>query len=263
MLRASRSASQFPILFGGMVTGTILTLTEFLGTTTNGLRELTVRPGSGAGGRAVAAQSLVAVSDYRNAPSITHDYDAPVLAEGIRSVMAAPIVVDGTTRMVAYAATRSPVSWGDLAQQELLTAADALAREIALRDEWDRRISLVEGAMAEREIGHTQTVEAVSLELRELAAAVDDPAIATRLRAASRRLDDSRPTGHAPAVSLTPREIDVLRLVSYGLTYAEVALELELRPATVKSYMKGTIAKLGTRNRHHAVVEARLQGLLT
>ena len=50
----------------------------------------------------------MSVADYRNASSITHDYDAPVLSEGIRSVLAVPVVVDGTARAVLYGAYRRP-----------------------------------------------------------------------------------------------------------------------------------------------------------
>ncbi len=45
----------------------------------------------------VAGRPL-SVADYRNASTITHDYDAPVLTEGIRSVLAVPVIVDGLPR---------------------------------------------------------------------------------------------------------------------------------------------------------------------
>lgn len=260
MLRVVRVASRFPIVFGGVVRAGGLRLTEFSGTTTDSLRELVVEPGSGAGGRALAGKNIVVVTDYRRATSISHDYDEPVLAEGIRSVMAAPIVVNGATRMVAYAATHHPVTWGTRARDDFAVAADALAREIEIRDEADRRITLLEAAAAERDVELAHAAQEVSAELDELAQLITDESVASRVIAASRRLAGVQPA--SSTTILTRRETEVLELVSLGLTYADVARQLSLQPATVKTYMKSTIAKLGTNSRHQAVIHARRQGLL-
>ena len=61
-------------------------------------------------------------------------------------------------------------------------------------------------------------------------------------------------------VSLTPRELSVLRLTSVGKTVKEVAKDLELGDETVRSHIKKAQAKLGVRDRAHAVAQAiRLQ----
>jgi DNA-binding NarL/FixJ family response regulator len=62
----------------------------------------------------------------------------------------------------------------------------------------------------------------------------------------------SAESGHPPipsAESLTPREMEITRAVSRGLTNAEVATELDISPATVKTHLAGVQRKLGTRNR--------------
>ncbi len=262
MLHTVRERSKFPIVFGGEVSGNGLRLTEFSGTTTSGLHGLTVLPGSGAGGLAIAASRLVAVADYRRAASITHEHDRPVVAEGIRAIMAAPIVVNGSTRMVAYVAIRWPISWGNQAREDLMAAVGEVARELIIRDEVDRRIAMRDAAAAEGDLTLAETSAEVATELLEIAGAAEDAAIASRLVSASRRLTEVSSRRKNGMTTLTLRERDVLTLVSYGLTYPEVARELGLAAITVKSYMKDTIMKLGTHNRHQAVVEARMQGLL-
>ena len=56
--------------------------------------------------------------------------------------------------------------------------------------------------------------------------------------------------------SLTPRELAVLRLLSNGTRVREAARLLDLGEETVRSHIKKAQAKLGVRDRTHAVVEA-------
>lgn len=66
----------------------------------------------------------------------------------------------------------------------------------------------------------------------------------------------------AQAVALTPRELDVLRLVSTGHGNKEVARELHLSAGTVKSYLDDVYRKLEVSDRAHAVAKALRMGLL-
>ncbi|MGQ9927660.1 MAG: response regulator [Chloroflexaceae bacterium] len=61
---------------------------------------------------------------------------------------------------------------------------------------------------------------------------------------------------------LTPRELDVLRLLAQGKTNAEIAGELALSRGTVKAYVEQIIAKLHVSSRTHAAVRAVEMGLL-
>lgn len=104
-----------------------------VGGRTEQLNGLVVGPQAGLGGQATVLRRTVAVTDYCAARGITHDFDEPVRAEGIRSVMAAPIVRAHRLYGVLYAARRSVEPWTDRDRRDLLTLArqTAVAMEVA------------------------------------------------------------------------------------------------------------------------------------
>jgi DNA-binding NarL/FixJ family response regulator len=61
----------------------------------------------------------------------------------------------------------------------------------------------------------------------------------------------------------TPREIEVLQLVSEGLVNREIGDRLYLSEETVKSHIRHLLAKLQARSRAHAVAVGFRRGLLT
>ncbi|WP_431956553.1 LuxR C-terminal-related transcriptional regulator [Nocardia lijiangensis] len=254
-----------PVVFGGEVHEDALLLTEFVGTTTNRLRGLTVLRRSGLGGRVMEMRRPASVADYRNAATITHHYDGPVSGEGIRSVLAVPVVVADRSRAVLYAATRGASPLGDRAADLMVQAGKRLATEIAIRDEVDRRLRLLEMAVPAPDTAPAVTEELrdIGAELRGLARAAGDERLRTRLNRICDRLGrvlTGEPAADAPRLSR--RELDVLAEIALGCTNQEAAQRLSLGAETVKSYLRNAMTKLDARTRHEAVVTARRLGLL-
>jgi RNA polymerase sigma factor (sigma-70 family) len=89
------------------------------------------------------------------------------------------------------------------------------------------------------------------------------PAITRRLveRFANRGADAA--ALHRDLAALTPRELEVLRLLAEGLSNAELAGRLHLSEATVKTHVARILAKLRLRDRVQAVVVAYETGLVS
>jgi DNA-binding NarL/FixJ family response regulator len=87
------------------------------------------------------------------------------------------------------------------------------------------------------------------------------PTVTRRLleRFASELPDEKPPVS---LEALTPRELEILRLVASGLSNAEIAERLVVTEATVKTHVSAVLRKLALRDRVQAVVLAYDTGLV-
>ena len=67
---------------------------------------------------------------------------------------------------------------------------------------------------------------------------------------------------HTPRIGLTPRELEVLRLVADGLSNAEVAERIGRTEGTVKVHLKNILQKLDVKDRTEAVTTALRRGFI-
>jgi DNA-binding CsgD family transcriptional regulator len=263
VLERLRRASGLPVAFGGLVSadGRSTRLTDFAGTTTLALNGLVVSSGNGLGGRVLATARPGRVEDYAADPRISHEYDAPVTAEGLRAIAAVPVALGGPVLAVLYAGTREPLSVGARALDAMTQVAVRLGTELTIRREVERRLALVEASSRSQSTApEWEDVRLAHADLRRLAAETSDPELRARLEQISARL-----TGAAPSRAtkgLSPRELDVLAMVAVGCGNAEAARRLGLLPETVKSYLRNAMRKLGTHGRVETVMAARRLGFL-
>lgn len=72
---------------------------------------------------------------------------------------------------------------------------------------------------------------------------------------------------HQPAISnafsLSSRELEVLRLLTDGLTNRQIAQQLSLSPETIKTHVRHIMEKLLVSDRTMAAVKALERGLLS
>jgi DNA-binding CsgD family transcriptional regulator len=69
-------------------------------------------------------------------------------------------------------------------------------------------------------------------------------------------------TASVPAVRLSPREQEVLQLVSEGYSNSMIAGRLHLSENTIKTYVENLLSRLNARNRAEAVAAASRQNLI-
>jgi DNA-binding CsgD family transcriptional regulator len=258
-LRKVRQETLTDVCFGGVVHDDHLEISELRGARTRVLAGQKVPVGQGLGGEAMAQDRPLTVEDYVTSPSITHQFDEVVSAEGLSSMAAIPVVVGQRPRAVLYAATCQAGSVGDRVIHGMVATGRAIGQELHVRDEVDRRVSmlgLAESASTGDARDLEEAVRTAHSELITIAHSSQDPTLVAAVRAVAERLERRAPVP-AEVPTLTRREMDVMSQVALGCGYAEIGERLSLSPVTVKSYMRSVMMKLHCNNRLEAVAIAR------
>ena len=173
-----------------------------------------------------------AVDELREAGRST---PTPMLAATVAAAEARLLLAEGDARTALEPARTAAESWGGLgASYEAARSRVLVGR--ALR-------SIGEAAAAQAEF---DAARAVFLALRA------DPAVA----------ELAGLTGDRPAGALTAREVEVLRLVSTGLTNRAIGARLSLSEKTVARHLSNIFGKLGLSTRAAATAYAYENGLV-
>lgn len=146
--------------------------------------------------------------------------------------------------LVLQAAAHSAVRQGD-------AAAAALQRALALAEpEGMRRVFLDEGARLRPLLQSLAHAAEPAPFARELVGLIDAGVSGEPLQP------------DAPLDHLTPRELEILRLIARGASNRQIAATFVLTVGTVKGHVNHILSKLDARNRTEAVARARDMGLL-
>lgn len=89
------------------------------------------------------------------------------------------------------------------------------------------------------------------------------PSVAAKVVAEFARLSEAAPIWAAElAEPLSPREVEILRLLAGGATNREIAAKLALAEGTVKNHVTSILGKLGVADRTSAALRARELGVI-
>lgn len=258
-----RELTGVSLAFGGPVDGEGVLLNRFSGPVVGPLSGVKLDVGCGVGGKAAVTQLPVVVSDYVESRTISHQYDAVVRAEKLRSMAAVPVVVGRQTVAVVYGAQRSPELVGGRSVETLVREVRALEQQLAVERALEevRAITLDDVFRENQKFRHT--LRELHTDLRRIAMSTPDAPTQMALQDRLRMLGDTQRSDTEPtALNLTSRELDVLTVAATGATNSDIADCLNLTTHTIKSYMKIIMNKLDASTRHEAVNVARRAGAI-
>jgi DNA-binding NarL/FixJ family response regulator len=213
-------------------------------------------------------------------PRVVIADDQTLVRSGFRMILGAagiPVVAeaaDGQEAVAAVLKHRPDVVLMDVRMPEM-DGLEATRRILATRTGRESRIIILTTFDFDQYVYAALTAGASGFLLKDvspeqLVAAVRTVRSGDALLAPSitRRLVErfAAPSGHVPIhrdlSGLTPRELEVLRFLARGLSNAELAAQLTLSEATVKTHVARILAKLQLRDRVQAVVLAYETGLV-
>ncbi len=112
-----------------------------------------------------------------------------------------------------------------------------------------------------KDVGSAQLAESIRRTAR--GESILDPSVAAKVVAEFSRVSslETATSSEVPIEPLSEREIEVLRLVTVGLSNREIAEKLIISRGTAKTHIHNLCGKLGVHNRTEAAMRARELGL--
>ncbi len=194
--------------------------------------------------------------------------DHPVFREGLSTVIASQPdmllvaqAVDANEALAEFRQHRPDVTLMDLR----LPGANGTDALIAIRGQFpDARIIMLTTSDADAEIQRALRAGAAGYVLKSMTKN-ELLAVIRSVHAGKRHVPPevaARLAEHLGEEDLTPRELDVLRLIRDGYRNKQIADQLSIAETTVNFHIKNLVDKLGANDRTHAVTIALRRGLL-
>ncbi|CAL9670392.1 Transcriptional regulatory protein DegU [Streptomyces sp. enrichment culture] len=208
--------------------------------------------------------------------------DQALVRTGFKMILAADGIevtaeaADGAEAVAAVRRTRPDVVLMDIRMPEM-DGIEATRRILANDDRQETRVVILTTYDLDHYVYAALTAGAsgfllkdvtperlvAALHLVQSGDALLAPSITRRLIERFARHDEPQTVApHRDLSGLTPRELEVLRLLATGLSNAELASRLFLSPTTVKTHVGRILSKLDLRDRVQAVVFAYETGLI-
>ncbi|MGV3569529.1 MAG: LuxR C-terminal-related transcriptional regulator [Ramlibacter sp.] len=195
----------------------------------------------------------------------------PRALPGVQAVDTAASLAEAREKMHSHGYALALVDWGlpdgnsEGLIAELVAARDGAVVIVATIHDDDTHVFPALRAGASGYILKSQPAEDVMAQLRRIESG--EPALSPSIALRVLRHFRAAPAAHEPAapppaVKLTDREVDVLRLIAKGYRSPEVGPLLGISPTTVSGYVRDIYRKLGISSRAEAAVEATRRGLV-
>lgn len=195
----------------------------------------------------------------------------PRALPGVQAVDTAASLAEAREKMRSHGYALALVDWGlpdgnsEGLIAELVAARDGAVVIVATIHDDDTHVFPALRAGASGYILKSQPAEDVMAQLRRIESG--EPALSPSFALRVLRHFRAAPAAHEPAapppaVKLTDREVDVLRLIAKGYRSPEVGPLLGISPTTVSGYVRDIYRKLGISSRAEAAVEAARRGLV-
>lgn len=194
--------------------------------------------------------------------------DHPVFRQGLATILATEtdMVLAGQAANAEEAITEFRRLRPDVTLMDLrLPGANGTDTLIAIRSEFPQaRIIMLSSSDSDGEIQRALRSGASGYVLKSMP---QDQLLAVirSVHAGKRHVPSevaARLAEHLGEEDLTPRELDVLRLIQNGYKNKQIADQLSISEHTVNFHIKNLVGKLGARDRTHAVTIATRRGLL-
>ncbi|MBF6207171.1 AAA family ATPase [Streptomyces gardneri] len=203
-----------------------------------------------------------------------HHHEAWALADTVARTRCAPMVLHSVTEKLpvtsavdaAYRNSCHAVRSGRPADWDAVVASWR-----ALRQPYELARSLLDSGAAELAAGDRPAARDALRSVLELADELAAPPLAEQARQLAERAgivlaessDRPSPARRPSTAGLTPRELDVLRLVATGASNRRIAAELFISANTAGVHVSRILAKLGAAARTEAAAMAHARGLLS